>query len=80
MNRLKVARYLYDILVDQPSIVLMDEIADGVDPKTTIQIAKNIYTYFRQNNILCLVTTHLPYLQEMKYEMEIKIDHGYVSV
>jgi ABC-type lipoprotein export system ATPase subunit len=80
LNRLKVARYLYDILVEQPSIVLMDEIADGVDPKTTSKIANNIYSYFRENSILCLVTTHLPYLQEMKYEMEVKIDRGYISI
>jgi hypothetical protein len=58
----------------------MDEIADGVDPKTTIKIANNIYSYFRENSILCLVTTHLPYLQEMKYEMEVKIDRGYISI
>lgn len=72
-SRLKVARYCYDILTHKPAMILLDEIADGVDPETTVKIAENIYDYFRKNNILCLVTTHLPYLQVMKYDQEIKI-------
>ena len=76
INRLKVARYLYDILIEKPSMVILDEIADGVDPETTIKIAENIYTFFRKNNILCLVATHLPYLQTMNYDLQINIDNG----
>ena len=79
-NRLKVARYLYDILLDKPSLVILDEIADGVDPETTTMIATNIYDYFRRNNILCLVATHLPYLQTMNYDMQINITDGVVSI
>ena len=76
VNRLKVARYMYDILSNKPSMVLMDEIADGVDPETTIKIANALFRYFRINNILCLVTTHLPYLQEMEYDSQINIAMG----
>ena len=80
LNRLKVARYLYDILADNPAFVLLDEIADGVDPDNTIKIAENIYKYFRENNILCLVTTHLPYLQSMSYDMHVKAVDGRISL
>lgn len=79
LNRIKVARYMYDVLVDNPSIVFLDEIADGVDSNKTINIANNIYDYFRRNNILCFVTTHLPYLQTLKYDMEINIKDGIVT-
>ncbi len=79
-NRLKVARYMYDILVNNPTMVLLDEIADGVDPDTTTNIAENMFAYFRHNNILCLVTTHLPYLQGMKYDMQINVEKGNVRL
>jgi ABC-type multidrug transport system ATPase subunit len=78
-NRLKVARYIYDILMKKPSIVFLDEIADGVDPEKTIKIANNLYDYFRQNNILCFVTTHLPYLQQLQYDMKINVVKGLVT-
>ena len=78
-NRLKVARYIYDILICKPSMVLLDEIADGVDPETTTKIAANIYSYIRKNAILCLVTTHLPYLQQMKYDGQINIAAGVIT-
>ena len=67
---------MYDILSDKPSIILMDEIANGVDPETTIKIVDSLFRYFRINNILCLVTTHLPYLQEMEYDSQINIAMG----
>lgn len=79
-NRIKVARYIYDILVSNPEIVLLDEIADGVDPESTVKIAEALYSYFRTNSILALVTTHLPYLQELKYDLQINIDKGSVYV
>jgi len=80
LNRLKVARYMYDILVEKPTMVLLDEIADGVDPTTTLKIAQTLYAYFRSNQILCLVTTHLPYIQTLPYDQEIKLTKGVVTV
>jgi ABC-type lipoprotein export system ATPase subunit len=76
ISRLKVARYMYNIIKYNSTVVLLDEIADGVDKATTVKVADNIYSYFRKNNILCLVTTHNEHLQQMEYDVTYSIvDH-----
>lgn len=79
INRLKVARYMYDILTEKSSVVFLDEIADGVDPSSTIKIANSIFEYFRSEGIICFMTTHLPYLQEMMYDQHIRISGGLIT-
>lgn len=77
-TRLKVARYMAEICSMNPpsDLVVLDEIADGVDPSTTIKIANNIFNYFRKRNITCILATHIACLQEMKYDMQINIIKG----
>jgi ABC-type multidrug transport system ATPase subunit len=79
-NRLKVAKYIYDILLLKPEMILLDEIADGVEPEITVKIAEKIYNHSRQNKILTLITTHFSYLKDMNYDRRIMIDKGILKV
>ena len=45
------------------SLVLVDELGSGTDPLEGANLATSILEYFRENNILCLATTHY---QELK--------------
>lgn len=78
--RLKVAKYLYDVLKSGRTILILDEIADGIDPKKTIQIAQNIFAYIRSNRMICLVATHLPYLQQLDYDGVWHVENGIVRI
>lgn len=52
---------------DEETIVFLDEIVSGTDPKEGASLAQAILDYFNKNNTLCVVTTHYSELKSLAY-------------
>ncbi|MFP4478127.1 MAG: endonuclease MutS2 [Candidatus Izemoplasmatales bacterium] len=63
-----IIRILNDI--EDDSLVLLDEIGSGTDPKEGASLAISIMDYIRNNHIYSMVTTHYPELKTYAYNLD----------
>jgi DNA mismatch repair protein MutS2 len=63
-----IIRILNDI--EDDSLVLLDEIGSGTDPKEGASLAISIMDYIRKNHIYSMVTTHYPELKTYAYNLD----------
>ncbi len=54
--------------IENDSLVLLDELGSGTDPKEGASIAISILNYLRRRNIYSVSTTHYPELKEYAYQ------------
>lgn len=54
--------------IENDSLVLLDELGSGTDPKEGASLAISILNYLRRRNIYSVSTTHYPELKEYAYQ------------
>jgi ABC-type lipoprotein export system ATPase subunit len=78
--RISIARIFYKILINQPSIVILDEIDRSIQANMAVSIMNGIHNYCRQNNIICIVSAHLTEVKQLNYDLILNCNKGIVTV
>ncbi|MGE4572223.1 MAG: endonuclease MutS2 [Candidatus Izemoplasmatales bacterium] len=60
--------------LDDKSLVLLDEIGSGTDPKEGASLAISMMNFIRKHNIYSMVTTHYPELKTYAYHLDDTIN------
>lgn len=56
--------------IEKKSLILLDELGSGTDPKEGASIAISILDYIRNRSVYAMVTTHYPELKMYAYDLE----------
>lgn len=56
--------------LEEGSLVLLDEIGSGTDPKEGASLAISMMNFIREHNIFSMVTTHYPEMKTYAYDLD----------
>jgi len=56
--------------IEENSLILLDELGSGTDPKEGASLAISILDYIRNKSVFAMVTTHYPELKMYAYDLE----------
>lgn len=79
-GRISIARIIYRMFVDHPKMIVLDEIDKSIQADMAVDILKAIYSYCKENSIICLVAAHSTEVKNMEYDLVIKFNLGQISI
>jgi zinc transport system ATP-binding protein len=79
-GRICIARTIYQMIRDDPSVVILDEIDKSVQAVLAELIMNNIFSFCRTNKILCLVTAHSTEVKQMAYDLCLEFKQGTITI
>jgi len=79
-GRIRIARIIYNILKQNPKLIVLDEVDTAFQGKMGISIMTSIFDYCRLNRIICLVSAHSTEVKQLSYDAHIYLRKGLVSL
>lgn len=79
-GRISIARIIYRMFIDHPKMIVLDEIDKSIQADMAVDILKSIYSYCKENDIICLVAAHSTEVKNMEYDLVIKFNLGQISI
>lgn len=77
--RIDIAANIYQILMHNYQIVILDEIDRQVQPHLMVKIMQNVYNWCRKHRVLCFVAAHTTEVGALVYDQTLDIHHGRIS-
>lgn len=77
--RVSIARTIYNIIINKPRMVVLDEIDKAVQGHTVKIIMELLFDYCRKHGIICLVSAHSRESKELFYDQTIVINKGIIE-
>ncbi len=78
-GRIEIARMIYAIIMDRPSILILDEIDKSLQTDLAVSIIESVIKICRSNRILCIMSAHNNEVKKLNFDMIIPMNNGIIG-